>query len=100
MSPNHPGPSGTTPLLVIVLALLALGGCDRSDFGISREKAEALLKASDYTDIELQADPNGWSGTAVPRSGGYRISVIIHRNGVMELKPCGGCGGRVSPVED
>jgi hypothetical protein len=38
------------------------------DPGISREKAEAVLKAFDYTDIVLQADPNGWSGTAVPAS--------------------------------
>ena len=55
--------------------------------GSASEKAEAVLKAYDYSDIELQADPNGWSGTAVPTSGGYRLNVTIDRSGVMQLKP-------------
>ena len=100
MARNPPGLSETALWLAAVLTLLALDACGRTDPGISREKAEAVLKAYDYTDIELQADPDGWSGTAVPMRGGYRMSVTIDRNGVMQLKPCGDCGGRVSFVED
>jgi len=100
MARNPPSLSETGSWLATLLTLLALGACDRDNPGISREKAEAVLKAYDYTDIELQADPDGWSGTAVPMRGGYRMSVTIDRNGVMQLKPCGGCGGRVSLVED
>jgi hypothetical protein len=82
----------------MAMLFLVLAACSHTDPGISREKAEAVLKAYDYTDIELQADPSGWSGTAIPASGGYRMSVTIDRNGMMQLKPCG-CGG-VSVVED
>lgn len=99
MARNPPGLSETASWRVTVLTLLVLGACDRNDPGISREKAEAVLKAYDYSDIELQADPNGWSGTVVPTSGGYRLNVTIDRNGVMQLKPCG-CGGSISRLED
>jgi hypothetical protein len=77
--------------LVLVLTLTA---CSRTDPGISREKAEAVLKAYDYTEIELQAAPDGWSGTAIPASGGYRMSITVDRNGMMQLQPCA-CGGKV-----
>jgi hypothetical protein len=80
-----------TALLVLALTLTA---CSRTDPGISREKAEALLKGYDYTEIELQAAAGGWSGTAVPASGGYRMSVTVDRNGMMQLQPCA-CGGKV-----
>jgi hypothetical protein len=76
----------------VALTVLA---CNRVDLGISREKAEAILKAHDYTEIELQADPNGWSGTAIPASGGYRMRATVDRNGLMQLEPCN-CGGRVA----
>jgi len=93
--PNEIG-SGTaiqrqTALLVLALTLTA---CGRTEPGISREKAEAVLKLYDYTEIELQAAPDGWSGTAVPASGGYRMSAMIDRNGMMKLQPCV-CGGKV-----
>ena len=78
-------------LLVLALTLTA---CSRTDPGISREKAEAVLKVYDYTEIELQAAPDGWSGTAIPASGGYRMSVTVDRNGMMQLQPCA-CGGKV-----
>jgi len=97
MASNPPGLSKMASWLVTVLTLLVLGACDRTDPEISREKAEAVLKAYDYTGIALQADSNGWSGTAVPKRGGYRMDVTIDRNGVMQLKPCG-CGGSVSPI--
>ena len=42
---------------------------------ISRDKTEAVLKAYNYDDIELQTASNGWSGTAIPASGGSRMSV-------------------------
>ena len=64
--------------------------CSRTDPGISREKAEAILRAfdfTDFTDIELQPSPEGWSGTAVPASGGYRIRATVDRQGVMQLQP-------------
>ena len=80
-----------TALLVLALTLTA---CNRNDPGISREKAEAALKLYDYTEIALQAAPDGWSGTAVPASGGYRLSVTVDRNGLMQLQPCA-CGGKV-----
>ena len=77
---------------LIGIALTFLG-CGRTDPGISREKAEAVLKAFDYTEIELQAEPNGWSGTAISASGGYRLRATVDRNGLMQLRPCS-CGGR------
>ena len=82
-----------TALLVLVLAL-TLAACSRADPGISREKAEAVLKVYDYTEIALQAAPDGWSGTAIPASGGYWMSVTVDRNGMMQLQPCA-CGGKV-----
>jgi hypothetical protein len=81
----------------LVAVLLALGACGRPDPGLSREKAEAVLKAYDYTEIELQAAPDGWSGTAVPASGGYRMNVTVDRNGAMQLQPCA-CGGKEPPA--
>jgi hypothetical protein len=78
---------------VVVLIALAAFGCSRADPGISREKAEAVLKAYDYTDIELQAASSGWSGTAIPASGGYRMSATVDRNGILQLSPCA-CGGK------
>jgi len=78
---------------VVVLLALAAFGCSRVDPGISREKAEAVLNAYDYTDIELQAASNGWSGTAIPARGGYRMSVTVDRDGVLQLSPCA-CGGK------
>ena len=80
-----------TALLVLALTLTA---CSRTDPGISREKAEAVLKNYDYTEIALQAASDGWSGTAVTASGGYRMSVTVDRNGMMQLQPCA-CGGKV-----
>ena len=77
--------------LVLVLTLTA---CSHTDPGISREKAEAVLKNYDYIEIELQAASDGWSGTALPASGGYRLSVTVDRNGMMQLQPCA-CGGKV-----
>ena len=76
-----------------VLAL-TVTACSRTDLGISREKPEAVLKLYDYTEIELQAAPDGWSGTAVPTSGGYQMSATVDRNGMMQLQPCA-CGGKV-----
>ena len=79
--------------VVLVAIALSVLACSRTDPGISREKAEAALRAYDYAEIELQAAPDGWSGTAVPASGGYRMNVTVDRNGVMQLQPCG-CGGK------
>ena len=55
--------------------------------GISHEKAEVILRAYDFTDIELQPSPEGWTGTATPASGGYRIQATVNRQGVMQLQP-------------
>ena len=44
-------------------------------------------RADDFTDIELQPSPAGWSGTAIPASGGYRIQATVDRQGVMQLQP-------------
>ena len=68
----------------VALSVLA---CSRTDPGISREKAEAILRAFDLTDIQLQPSPEGWSGTAIPASGGYRIRATVDRQGVMQLQP-------------
>ena len=72
--------------VAIALSVLVLA-CSRPDPGISREKAEAILRAYDFTDIQLQPSPAGWSGTAIPASGGYRIQATIDRQGVMQLRP-------------
>jgi hypothetical protein len=81
---------------IVPFVLIAMA-CSHADPGISREKAEAVLKAYDYTDIQLQATPNGWSGRAIPARGGYWLNVTVDRNGVMDLQPCG-CGGREMPA--
>ena len=44
---------------ILPFALVAMA-CSHADPGISREKAEATLKAYDYVDISLQATPTGW----------------------------------------
>jgi hypothetical protein len=79
--------------VVLVATALSVLACSRTDPGISREKAAAVLKAYDYTEIELQAAPDGWTGTAIPASGGYRMRVTVDRNGLMQLQPCA-CGGK------
>jgi hypothetical protein len=77
------------PARYVVLAAMTLSvlECSHTDPGISREKAEAILRAFDFTDIELQPSPAGWSGTAIPASGGYRIQATVNRQGVMQLQP-------------
>ena len=64
-------------VLVAVAIALSVLACSRTDPGISREKAEVILRAY----------PAGWSGTAVPASGGYRIQATVDRQGVMQLQP-------------
>jgi hypothetical protein len=71
-------------MLLLALAVLA---CSRADPGISREKAAAVLRGFDFTDLSLQPTPNGWIGTAVPQGGGYRMRVTVDRQGVMQLQP-------------
>ena len=63
--------------VVLVPIALSVLACSRIDPGISHEKAEAILRAFDFTDIELPPSPEGWSGTAVPASGGYRIRATL-----------------------
>jgi hypothetical protein len=74
-------------LVAAAIALSVLACSRRTDPGISREKAEAILRAYDFTDIQLQPSPAGWSGTAIPASGGYRIQATVDRQGVMQLQP-------------
>jgi hypothetical protein len=69
---------------LLVLVLLA---CCRADPGISRENAEAVMRSFDFTDLSLQPIPNGWTGTAVPQGGGYRMSVTVDQQGVMQVAP-------------
>lgn len=71
-------------MLLLALAVLA---CSRADPGISREHAEAVLRGFDFTNLSLQPTPNGWTGTAVPQGGGYRMRVTVDRQGVMQLQP-------------
>jgi hypothetical protein len=73
--------------VVLVAIALSVLACSRIDPGISHEKADAILRAFDFTDIELQPSPEGWSGTVVPASGGYRIRATVDRQGVMQLQP-------------
>jgi hypothetical protein len=71
---------------VLLLPLIILA-CSRADPGISREKAEAVLGSFNLTALSLQPTPAGWTGTARPQGGGYRMSVTVDRQGVMQLKP-------------
>ena len=71
----------------LLLALVGLACSSRGDPGISREKAEAVLRGYDFTDISLQPSSEGWTGTTVPRGGGYRMKVTVDRRGVMQLQP-------------
>jgi hypothetical protein len=80
----YSAPARRVVLVAIALSVLA---CSRTDPGVSLEKAEAILRAFDFTDIELQPSPEGWSGTAIPASGGYRIRATVDRQGVMQLQP-------------
>jgi hypothetical protein len=77
---------------MVVLLAVAAFGCGRADPGISCDKAEAVLKAYNYDDIEFQAASNGWSGTAIPAGGGYRMSVAVDRDGVLQVSLCAGGG--------
>ena len=70
--------------LLLPLIILA---CSRADPGISREKAEAVLRSFNLADLSLQPTPAGWTGTARPQGGGYRMSVTVDRQGVMQLQP-------------
>jgi hypothetical protein len=88
----------TVRVVALVAIALTFLACSRVGQGISREKAEAVLRTFDYTEIELQPVPNSWLGTAIPASGGYRMRVTVDRNGVMQLEPCN-CGGKVPPGE-
>ena len=94
---DRTGPAALLTGGAFVAIALTFLACSRDDPGMSREKAEAVLKGYDYTEIELQADPNGWSGTAIPENGGYRMRVTVDRKGVMQLQPCG-CGGKEPPA--
>ena len=71
---------------VLLLPLIILA-CSRADPGISREKAEAVLRSFNLADLSLQPTSVGWTGTARPQGGGYRMSVTVDRQGVMQLKP-------------
>ena len=71
---------------VLLLAFVVLA-CSRADPGISREHPEAVLRSFDFTNLSLQPTPNGWTGTAVPQGGGYRMRVTVDRQGVMQLQP-------------
>ena len=71
---------------VLLLPLVILA-CSNADPGISREKAEAVLRRFNLTELSLQPTPAGWTGTARPQGGGYRVSVTVDRQGVMQLKP-------------
>jgi hypothetical protein len=70
----------------VLLSLLVLA-CNRADPGISRERAEAVLRSFDYTGISLQPTREGWTGTARPQAGGYRMRVTVDQQGVMQLEP-------------
>jgi hypothetical protein len=73
--------------IAMPFAFIVVACSHHADPGISREKAEAVLKAFDYTDIALQAAPNGWLGMAVAASGGYRLRVTVDRNGLRQFRP-------------
>ena len=69
------------------LVALVVVACSRADPGISREKAEAVLRGFNLTDLSLQPTLAGWTGTARPQGGGYRMSVTVDRQGVAQLQP-------------
>jgi len=71
---------------VLLLCLVVLA-CSRVDPGIGQEKAEAVMRSFDFTDLSLQPSPAGWTGTAVPQGGGYRMRVTVDRQRVMQLEP-------------
>jgi hypothetical protein len=71
-------------MLLLALAVLA---CSRADPGISVEHAEAVLRGFDFTNLSLQPTPNGWTGTAVPQGGGYRMRVTVDPQRVMKWQP-------------
>jgi hypothetical protein len=71
----------------VLLLALAVQACSPADPGISREKAEAVLRSFNLNVLSLQPTPDGWTGAVVPQRGGYRMQVTVNRLGVMQLQP-------------
>ncbi len=59
MPPMYSAPARRVVLVAIALSVLA---CSRTDPGISREKAEAILRAFDFTDIQPSPENGRRSG--------------------------------------
>ena len=78
---SHIGTCGRCCLVSIVVV-----ACSRADPGISREKPKRL-GSFNLADLSLQLTPARWTGTARPQGGGYRMSVTVDRQGMMQLKP-------------
>ena len=79
--------TGRTNVRKVLLLALAVQACSSADPGISREKAEAVLRSFNLNVLSLQPTPDGWTGAVVPQRGGYRMQVTVNRLGVMQLQP-------------
>ena len=86
---TDPSPAGH-PWLAWRLGLLCFGvlvGCHRSDPGISKEKAEAILHGFGFVNFDLGPTPDGWLGSADRGSDTYRIRVSVDHQGVINWDP-------------
>ncbi len=71
----------------VVLWVIILAGCTRPDPGISREKAESILRGFGMQDINIGAEPDGWIGTADYGPDTYSFKVKVDRDGVINWNP-------------
>jgi hypothetical protein len=71
-----------------ILGLIVLVGCSTPNPGISRERAEAILRGTNLTEnINIGPDPRGWAGTARFAGGGYTMRVVVNNNGTLDQSP-------------
>jgi hypothetical protein len=71
----------------VVLWAIILAGCARPDPGISREKAENILRGFGMQNINVGATLDGWIGTADHGPGTYTIRIKVDRHGLINWNP-------------
>jgi hypothetical protein len=67
--------------------LVTLVGCQRSDPGISRERAEAILRGFGFVNINLGPTIDGWTGFADRGRNTYRMVVHVDNDGGFRIRP-------------
>jgi len=71
----------------VLCVLILIVACALPDTGISREKAENILRGFGLQDIDLSPTSDGWIGTADYEPNTYRLRAKVDRQGIMNLSP-------------